>query len=149
MGMYTLACTHKHAYTHTVAWVFIYVCAHTYTYSYTNTSTCAHDVPMWCDIREYTSRCRHTYVCMPVHKHAHLPCLCVHTCAQWMCTGLHMHKWPRSHRHKNVHACVHTPALVYIHPHTRIRAHARMHVHTALVLLSRLQWPGLGRTPIS
>lgn len=143
MGMYT----HWHAHTNmhicTQLHGFIYVCVHTYTYSHINASTCAHDVPTWCDIREYTSRCRHT--CVYASTQACTPSMLM--CA-YLCT-MHVHKRTCSHRHKNVRACVDTPARVYIHPHTCIRAHARTHVHTALVLLSRLQWPGLGRTPMS
>lgn len=80
-----------------------------------------------------------TRICESQHT-AHLRTMHAHTLAHAQVdtlaqTGMCMHMY--------------TLAPVYIHPHTCIRAHARTHVHTALVLLSRLQWPSLGRTHIS
>lgn len=149
MGMYIHwhAHTNMHICTQLHGCSYMYVCTHIHTHIqthqrvhtmyprgviYVNTHPDAGTHMCAC---QYTSM--HTlraYVCLPVHN------ACAHA---YICTSGH------AHRHKNVHACVHTPALIYIYPHTCICAHACTHVHTALVLLSCLQWPGLGRTPIS
>ena len=149
MGMYTHWYAHTNMHTRTVAWVFIYVCVHTYTYSCTNAWTCAHDAPTWCDTCEYMPRCRHPHVCVPSHKHAHphayvctpVHNACAHTCT---CTS--------GHAHTDTRVCMHVDTLAlctHTHIHASVLVHARTHVHTALVLLSRLQWPSLGRTHIS
>lgn len=63
-----------------------------------------------------------THICESQHTSMHT----LHAC---VCTHLHMHKWTRSHRHRNVCACVHACPRVhtptYMHPCSRM--HARTH----------------------